>query len=120
MVFPLFLAAYFYDRFKLEKSKLIQGKIWEIKIGEKTFFFHSTNVFAAIIFLIVGAILLYLAFSGDAFWSPAFQVRIGNFLNRLSQDVFAALSKIPDVLWGVLILGIFGFLIYRAVKKENG
>lgn len=119
MVFPLFLAAYFYDRFKLEKSKLIQGKIWEIKIGEKTFFFHSTNVFAAIIFLIVGAILLYLAFSGDAFWSPAFQVQIGNFLNRLSQDVFAVFSRIPDVVWGVVIIGIFGFLIYRAVKKEN-
>lgn len=119
MVFPLFIAAYFYDRFKLEKSKLIQGKIWEVKLWGKSLFVHSTNLFAGAIFFLMGAILIYLALSGNTFWSPEFQVEIGNFLNRLSQNFFEVLSKIPDVIWGIAIAGIFTYIIYLVFKFKK-
>lgn len=119
MVFPLFLAAYFYDRFKLENSRLIRGKILEIKLGRKTFFLHSTNIIAGAIFLVMGAILLVLAFSGNAFWAPSFQVEIGNILNQWSGKMLDVLMKVPDIIWGVLIFGLFAFLVYRAGKRSN-
>src|SRR3989344_1093892 len=50
MTFPLFAAAYFYDRFKLDQSRFIKGKVLEIKLGAKTLFVHSTNLFAGIVF----------------------------------------------------------------------
>jgi len=118
MTFPLFLAAYFYDRFKISESKIIKGKLFTWTIGNKTIYVHSTNLLAGGIFLLMGAVLLFLGFSGNAFWSPAWQAQIGQALNRWSQKLAPLLSRVPEVFWGLLILGIFSFFIYR-VKRKN-
>lgn len=86
MVFPLIFAAYFYDRFHLEESRIIRGKMLEIKLGKHTTYIHSTNLIAAAIFLAMGIILLTLAISGNAFWAPSFQGTVSNHLNHWSQD----------------------------------
>ena len=84
LVFPLFLSAYFWDKYKIERSKFIQGKILTYNFFGKTRYIHSTNLIAALIFLIMGAILLALAFSGNTFWSHAFQAQVGQNLQRFS------------------------------------
>lgn len=119
MVFPLFLAAYFYDKFKLENSKLIQGKVIEFQLGGKTRFIHSTNLLAAAIFLLIGVTMIILAFSGNTYWAPEFQVAIGNFLNRVTTSFFEAVKGVPEIIWAVLILGLFGYLVYRAFKRNE-
>jgi len=119
MVIPLFLAAFFYDKFKLEKSKIIQGKILEFKIGQKDYFVHSTNLLAAGIFLLIGVTMVYLGFSGDTYWAPGFQVTVGNFLNRVTISFFEMTRGVPEIIWAGLILGLFGYLIYRAKKKST-
>lgn len=118
MVFPLFLAAYFYDRFKLEKSKIIQGKIVEFKLAGKNYFVHSTNLLAAGIFLLIGITMVTLGSSGDAYWAPGFQVSIGNFLNQTTIAFFEMTRGVPEIVWTVLILGLFGYFIYRSIKKS--
>ena len=119
MVFPLFLAAYFYDRFKLEKSKLIQGKILELKIFGKDLLVHSTNLIAGIIFLVMGTVLIYLGKTGNAYWSPEWQVKIGTALNRFSNSSLEVLMKVPNLVWGAVILGIFAFFIAKAIRKAK-
>jgi cytochrome c biogenesis protein CcdA len=124
MTFPLFVTAYFYDRFKIEKSRLIKGRLLRLSFASKTFFVHSTNLLAGIVFFIMGIILLVLAFSGNVFWSPAFQAKIGSALNVWSQNALNALSVIPDFVWGFIIIGLFSFFLYATVKnrlsvKEN-
>ena len=117
MTFPLFMAAYLYDWFKIENSKLIAGKILEIKFGTKTLLVHSTNILAAAVFAAMGVTLLALAFSGNVFWAPSVQAGIGKFLNIWSQRVLEALSVIPDVAWGIIIIIIFFTLYLRGWKK---
>lgn len=85
MVFPLLAAAFFYDRFHLEQSRIIKGKLLEIKLGNKKLFVHTTNLVAGIIFLLMGVILLYLAFSGNEFWAPSFQGKISTALTQWSK-----------------------------------
>jgi len=128
MTIPLFIAAYFYDKFKIEKSKLIQGKILEFKMpslcqrlfgGRKTLLVHSTNLLAGVIFLGMGAILLFLAFSGNAFWSPSFQASIGDALNQWSQELLKTLMKVSDIIWSVIIGGLFLFLVLTIRKKTK-
>lgn len=94
MVFPLLIAAYFYDRFRLDESKLIKGKLLEIKVGSRTWFVHSTNLIAGIIFLAMGIILLTLAFSGNAFWAPSFQGTVGTTLTEWSQKSLEWIQKV--------------------------
>ena len=122
MVFPLFLAAFFYDKFKLEKSKIIQGKIMEFRIGGKDYFVHSTNLLAAGLFLLIGITMVYLGFSGETYWAPGFQVAIGDFLNRVTISFFEVAKGIPEIVWGILIPGTFAYLVWKAFnwgKKEK-
>lgn len=119
MTIPLFIAAYFYDRFKLENSKFIRGRLFEIKLGAKTFIVHSTNLIAGIVFSAMGTIILILAFSENAFWSPAFQSEIGKALNDWSQKSLEIFMKAPDFVWGVIIVGFFLFFIYKMWKKSD-
>jgi cytochrome c-type biogenesis protein len=121
MTFPLFVAAYLYDRFRIEESRIIQGRIFRIVFGSRTLLVHSTNVVAGAVFLVVGAVLLFLAFSGNVFWAPALQVKIGNTLNIWSQQAFRIVARVPDIVWGIGIIGFFLFLLSRVlrVRKRN-
>jgi hypothetical protein len=119
MTFPLFITAYFYDRFKIENSSLIKGKIFEIKLSGKTLFVHSTNLLAALVFFVMGGILLYLALSGNAFWAPSFQAEVGQMLNVWSQNIFNVLDNIPDIVWGLVIVAIFLILVYSARRSKK-
>ncbi len=119
MVFPLFLAAYFYDKFKLEKSKLIQGKVIEFKFGGKTRFVHSTNLLAAAVFLLIGVTMVVLGFSGNAYWAPEFQVAVGKFLNKTTASFFELVKGTPEILWAALILGFFAYLVYLALRRSK-
>ena len=127
MTFPLFIAAYYYDKFKLEQSRFIKGKILAIKMpaflakGEagKTLRVHSTNLLSAAVFLVMGAILLVLGLSGNAFWSPEAQAKVGNALNSWSQSALKTLMTVPNSVWGIIIIGLFSFFLYRAIKEKN-
>jgi len=116
MTFPLFVTALLYDRFKLEESRLIQGKLFEVHVGQKTIVIHSTNLLAGGVFLAMGVILLVLGTSGNAYWAPESQVAIGNALNRWANALVEALMRIPDAIWGTAIISFFLYLIYRARK----
>ncbi|MBI2039253.1 MAG: cytochrome c biogenesis protein CcdA [Candidatus Niyogibacteria bacterium] len=118
MTFPLFIAAYFYDRFKIENSRFIQGKLLEWKIGGRTLLIHSTNLAAGAVFLVMGATLIGLALSGNAFWAPSFQAEIGMTANRWSNALFNALSGVPELVGGAIIIGIFFFFLYRMKKNS--
>ncbi|MBI2463072.1 MAG: cytochrome c biogenesis protein CcdA [Candidatus Spechtbacteria bacterium] len=119
MTFPLFVAAYFYDHFKLEKSAIIRGRIWDITILGKTYYVHSTNLFAGMVFLIMGVVLLAIAFTGNFFWAPEYQVKIGEQLNMWSQQLFSFLSRVPDAFWGFIIIGLFLFMLWKAFSRKE-
>ena len=119
MTIPLFVAAYFYDRFKVENSKFIKGRLFEIKLRARTFFVHSTNLIAGIVFLAMGTVILTLAFSENTFWSPVFQAKIGEKLNDWSQKILKIFMEIPDFFWGIIIIGFFLFLFYKTRKNSD-
>ncbi|MBI5005440.1 MAG: hypothetical protein HZC03_02465 [Candidatus Lloydbacteria bacterium] len=117
MTFPLFATAYFYDRYKIEQSKIIQGKLLELTFGSKTLYVHSTNLLSGFVFLVVGVTMLTLGLSGNAFWAPAMQVETGRALNLWSQQALGLFSIVPDSVWAIIILGLFVFF-FRMAKKR--
>lgn len=119
MTFPLFVTAYFYDKYKIEQSKIIKGKLLKIKIGTKDLYVHSTNLLSATMFLVIGGVMLWLGLSGNAFWSPHTQAEIGRSLNTWTQSAFETLTIVPDVVWGAIIIGFFLFFLYKIKKNSN-
>jgi len=118
LTFPLFILAYFYDKLKIAETKIIKGKLLELKFGAKSYYLHTTNLLAGIIFFFMGLMLLYLAFSGQAFWSPAWQASLGQSLNLWSQKATQTLTQVPEGIWAVIILAIFFFFAWQAKRKK--
>lgn len=118
MIFPLFLTAYFYDKYKIEKSKLIQGKTLQFSLIGKTIKIHSTNLISGLMFFIIGSIMFVLGISGNAYWSPKNQVVIGEYLNAWTLDMFSYLSKVPDFLWGIVIICFFVYFIFILRRRK--
>ncbi len=116
MTFPLFLTAYFYDKYRIDQSKLIQGKLMEWKFGVKKIYVHSTNLLSSIMFLIFGGVMLWLGLSNNSFWSPEMQGEAGQALNLWTLGIFEWLSVIPEFIWGAGIIALFLFILYN-VKK---
>jgi len=115
MTFPLFVTAYFYDRYKIDQSKLIKGKMLEL--GKTRV--HSTNLISAVIFLIMGIVMLVLGLSGNAFWSPGHQVELGQALNGWSRGFLEFLGFVPDFGWGIIIISLFIFFLLKAKKNKK-
>ena len=118
MVFPLFLSAYFYDKYKIEQSRFIQGKMLTFTLGSRAFSVHSTNALAALMFFLIGATMFTLGASDNAYWSPEHQIAIGGTLTDWSMSAFSSLSFVPDFLWGAIILGLCAFFIRSAMRKK--
>ncbi|PIR88809.1 MAG: hypothetical protein COU09_00315 [Candidatus Harrisonbacteria bacterium CG10_big_fil_rev_8_21_14_0_10_44_23] len=118
MVFPLFLTAYFYDKFKIDQSKLIKGKMVKLSFIGKEMEIHSTNLLAGVMFFLFGGVMLLLGLSGNAYWAPEHQVALGESLNRWTLGLFRYLENIPNSIWVVVVLAIFGAFIY-ALNKQN-
>ncbi|MCL4437540.1 hypothetical protein M1513_00680 [Patescibacteria group bacterium] len=122
MTFPLFVLAYFYDRLKISSLLSLRDRFWKIKIGVKEIIIHLSNLIASTIFLLMGFILLVLAFEGNEFYVPSYQSKIGQILNYYSFKILKILSVIPNSVWSVLIAGAFLFFLYEIIKanKDNG
>lgn len=118
MVFPLFIGAYFYDKYKIESSKFIKGKSFVFNFRQKTFRFHSTNLIAGSVFLLIGGTMTSLGLSGDAYFAPKHQVLIGEELNKWSNSLFSFLGGYSDIFWGLVVLGFFVWFLFL-VFKEN-
>jgi len=118
MTLPLFITAYFYDKYKIEQSKIIKGKLLEWHFGVKTFYVHSTNLLSGAMFLVIGAIMLVLGLSDNAFWSPHAQAEVGSTLTELTLKVFYFLGNVPEAVWGTVIIALFIFFLLQLRKKS--
>lgn len=119
MTFPLFIGAYFYDRFKLDQMSLIRGKVFEFTVGAKKIMIHSTNLIAGIIFFGMGFVMLWLGTTGNAYWSPEAQAHLGTNLTHWSGGILQKLEVIPEFVWGLLIIIAFAYIVYRVTRKQS-
>lgn len=104
MIFPLLLAAFFYDRFNLGESRLFKGL--------------AAPRLSAAIFLILGIIFILMGVLSDGYWAPGYQTAISNYLNSVSTVAMNRLAFLPDWAWGLLIIIILIFLFRRPQKLD--
>jgi cytochrome c biogenesis protein CcdA len=57
LVGPMFLMAWFFDRFNCTNSKFVQSKSWDLRLAGKTFHLHTTNLIAATLFYWCGTFI---------------------------------------------------------------
>lgn len=109
LVMPLFIMAWFFDRYNFAKSKFIQGKSWELRFGTKRIYLHSTNIITSFIFITIGLIFI-LSKGTNALLGLFGASGLGDLYFELSDRILiftANMSNWPFVVIAVLVMIFF-------------
>jgi len=116
LVLPLFIMAWFFDRYNFSESKLVQGKSWEVKIAGKSFYIHTTNIITAVLFIGVG-ILFIVSRGTNTFLRGFDRFGVTDIYFNINNILIKYLESIPNWPFVVVAIGIITWLVIR--KKGN-
>jgi cytochrome c-type biogenesis protein len=119
MVFPLFLMALLWDRAKLGERRLFQAKPVRLRVLGRTIATNTMNIAVAVAFAVMGAFVLLLAANGNTTRAPGFQLVVGRWLTRVSQDALRWLAPVPQPILGLTLLALAGLFFLAAVRGRR-
>jgi cytochrome c-type biogenesis protein len=116
MVFPLFLLATFWDRFRLGERRPFQSKTVRLRVFGRTLVTNTMNIVVGVVFAAMGAFVLYLAAAGNPMGTGGPQLAVGRWLNSFFTRVLAFLDPVPDLVLGLALLGLAGAFVTFALR----
>jgi len=116
MVFPLFLLATSWDRFRLAERRPFQSKTIRLRVAGRTFITNTVNVAVAVVFAAMGGLVLYLAAAGNPMGAGGPQLAVGRWLSAFFTRVLAFLDPMPDLLLGLALLGLAAGFVTFALR----
>lgn len=120
MVFPLYVMSYFLDRKKALTGAWLKKPLGAVKLLGKTFTILRSNLIAALIFLVMGTLVIYLTLATDFAMEEAAQW-MGNLASRIKQ-LFESVPYI-NLFFGIAVLAVFGAFwtwALRNGRKDRG
>ncbi|KKW05336.1 MAG: Cytochrome c biogenesis protein transmembrane region [candidate division CPR1 bacterium GW2011_GWC1_49_13] len=118
MVTPLFFMSYFLDKKQLLSGKFFKKSLGEFSIFGKSYPILMGNLISFAIFFLMGLLVIYLTLATDFSMAAA-----SGFMQNIVYSLKNSLEAIPylDTALAVLILGGFGYLLWRglSVDKKN-
>ncbi|WP_134773266.1 cytochrome c biogenesis CcdA family protein [Ornithinimicrobium flavum] len=119
MVFPLFLIALGWDRFRLGERKLLQARAIRLRLGTRVLHTNSINLVVAAGFAAMGVFVLYLAGTGTMTSGPGVQVAAGRglagFFTRLEQWT----SPVPEPVLGLAVLALAAVFVVATLRDRR-
>lgn len=119
MVFPLFLMALLWDRLKLGRRRLFEARPVHWRVLGRAVNTNTMNVAVAVGFAVMGGFVLFLAANGNTTRAPGFQLAIGHWLTRTSQDVLRWLAPVPQPILGAGLLALAALFFVAAVRGRK-
>lgn len=105
MVFPLFLLAFFWDKFNVAESRIVK------KIG------RYNHMISGIVFLVIGLYVLYLAAMDKITSVTPSQTRFVATMSLIQKRIVTLVGNFPD--WAVLLVVILIAVYLFNKAKEN-
>lgn len=120
MVFPLFVMALLWDRFKLGERRFLQAKPVTLPLPRgRTIHTNTVNVLVAIAFAVMGGFILYLADTGSMTTGPGFQVGIGEWLASMFAQIEVWTAGVPEPVLGAALLALAGVFIWATLRPRS-
>jgi cytochrome c-type biogenesis protein len=116
MVFPLFLLATFWDRFRLAERRPFQSRTVHLRVAGWTLVTNTVNVAVAVVFAAMGGFVLYLAAAGNPMGAGGPQLALGRWLTTFFTQVLALLDPVPDAILGLALLAMAAGFVALAVR----
>ncbi len=119
MVFPLFVMALLWDRFRLGEKKFLRAKPVRLTVAGRTLFTNTVNVAVAITFVIMGVVIIALADSTVMTAGTTAQNWASATLTRAFAWIQEALSPIPEVLQALGLLAIAVAFVWGTLTERR-
>lgn len=119
MVFPLFVLALLWDRFRLGERRILQVRPVHLRFVGRTLVTNTINVAVAVAFAVMGAFVIFLAGSGQMTGGPGFQVGIGRGLASVFQRIETWTRPVPEAVLGLVVLTLAGVFVYATLRDRR-
>lgn len=119
MVFPLFVMALLWDRYRLGERRFLRAKPVRIRVAGKVLATNTVNLLVAAAFTVMGGFLIYLANSGQMTGGPGFQVAIGKGLSRIFARIETWTAPVPEPVLGLAVLGLAAVFVAATLRDRH-
>ena len=120
MVFPLFVMALLWDRYKLGERKFLRAKPVRIRLAGKILATNTVNLAVAAAFAVMGGFVIYLANTGQMTGGPGFQVAMGKTLERVFTRIEVWTDPVPEPLLGLAVLALAAVFVVATLRDRHG
>ena len=119
MVFPLFVMALLWDRFRLGERRFLQAKPIRIRVAGRVLVTNTINVAVAIAFTVMGGFVIYLANTGSMTSGPGFQVAFGRQLSEIFERIGVWVDPVPEPLLGLGVLALAAVFVIATLRDRR-
>ena len=117
MMVPLFVIAAFLDKADFTKKFFAFRKTLTYRIAGKEIKVTFANLFSGVIFLIIGAIILFSAQTNQLTMQTSYAIDINIYLTKLVRSIGSYTGILPEPVWaGGFLLATF-FIVNKAVGQ---
>jgi cytochrome c biogenesis protein CcdA len=119
MVFPLFVMALLWDRYRLGEKKFLRAKPVRIRIAGKILATNTVNLVVAAAFAVMGVFVIYLANTGQMTGGPGFQVAMGKGLERGFTRIETWAGPVPEPILGLVVLALAAVFVVATLRDRH-
>jgi cytochrome c biogenesis protein CcdA len=119
MVFPLFVMALLWDRFRLGERRILQARPVRIRLAGKVLVTNMINIAVAATFAVMGGFVIYLANTGQMTGGPRFQVSIGKGLSKAFARIETWTDPVPEPVLGLVVLALAAVFIVATLRDRR-
>ena len=119
MVFPLFLMALLWDRFRLGERRILRAKPVRLRMAGRVLATNTINIAVAAAFTLMGGFVIYLANTGQMTGGPGFQVSIGKGLSEILGRIEAWTDPVPEPVLGLAVLGLAAVFVIATLRDRH-
>lgn len=121
MVFPLFVAALFWDRLRLASRGVFKGRTASFRIGSHVLKRRLPDLGAAVLFLSMGSLMIGLAVTGRGTYTPDFLRRLTVWGSARLAELAQSMSGVPEWLIGASLVALIAGMVALAwPRSERG
>ena len=119
MVFPLFVMALFWDRFRLGERRFLQARPVRLRLAGKVLATNTINIAVAVAFTVMGGFVIYLANTGQMTGGPGFQVSIGKGLSEVFARIETWVDPVPEPVLGLAVLALAALFVIATLRDRH-
>lgn len=119
MVFPLFVMALLWDRYRLGERRFLQARAVTLRAAGHTLHTTTINIGVAAAFTLMGGFIIYLAGSGTMTGGPGFQVAFGQSLAGAFGRLESWTAGVPEPVLGLAVLALAAVFILATLRDRD-